>query len=129
LTSLAYLMSALVFAAGFWALRRIFWFDSQLRAISKAERQSSIRELIRRDYGHLRAVYFSEDATRLNPKGERIIVNAKTKTAYYMNHVVDAFVFQNAIQWERYPDISQEDWCRRNNLNLVPEPPREDSLA
>jgi hypothetical protein len=40
LTTLAYVVSGLVFLWGFWILKKIFWFDRQFLAISKAERES-----------------------------------------------------------------------------------------
>jgi hypothetical protein len=127
LTSIAYIVSGAVFLGGFWILKKIFWFDNQLLVIARTKGERPAGRKI--DYSHLLAVYFSNDATRLNPKGNRLLVNTRTNHGYYMNSLVDAFVFLNGIRWERHPDISQEDWCAKNDVTLVGDTPREDNLV
>ncbi len=133
----AYIASGIVFVWGFWILKKIFWFDRQFLLIAKAERDSptspdsykgSLKSEHKKDYSHLIAVYFDEDSGRLNPVGDRAIVNSKTKTAYYMGDFVDFFVLQHDIRWERHVDTSLKDWCTQNRLLLVPHAPAEEDL-
>lgn len=137
LAMLAYIASGIVFVWGFWILKKIFWFDRQFLAIAKAERGSpnrpephkgSLKSDHKEDYSHLTAVYFDEDSSRLNPIGDRVIVNSKTKTAYFMSNFVDLFVLQHDIQSERHVDASLKDWCTQNRLLLIPHAPAEEDL-
>jgi hypothetical protein len=131
-TALAYVLLGLAFFSGFHFLSQMFLYDKQIIAIIRREKESAPISTpgfkSKGDFSHLNAVYFSADGDPLNPIGDRILVNSRTKTAYYMGAFVDSFVFENNIQSNNYPEASSKDWCVQHHLYLIRRPPLQREL-
>lgn len=133
-TALAYILLGLAFFSGFHFLSQMFSYDKQIIAIIRTEKESAppstsgFKSKGKGDYSHLSAVYFSAEGDPLNPVGDRILVNSRTKTAYYMGGYVDSFVFENSIRSRRYPEASHKDWCAQHRLHLIRRPPLQQEL-
>jgi ABC-type multidrug transport system fused ATPase/permease subunit len=133
-TAFTYVLLGLVFFSGFHFLAQMFSYDREIIAIMRTEKESTplskpeFKPKGKVDYSHLSAVYFSAEGDPMNPVGDRIIVNSRTKMAYYMGGFVDSFIFDNSIPSKRYPESSLKDWCAQHGLHLITRPPFQEEL-
>ena len=102
--------------------------SSSLEAARRAIEIISAKPLVRTQYGHLTVRYFTRGASPDNPFGERILVNEKTRKAFWMNSELNALARQGLIEWYSHPGENYRDWARNHNLELFERPPTKEVL-
>jgi len=103
--------------------------SSSLEAARRTIEIISASPSARTQYGHLTVRYFTRGASPDNPFGERILVNEKTRKAFWMNSVLDALARQGLIEWYSQPGENYRDWARKQNLELFERSPAEEELS
>lgn len=86
---------------------------------------NSIRRQV---YRHLSVRYFGRNNTPQRPSGPRIVINIRSKRAYWVDDQLENLVKKKIIEWYSHPCEEMEDWVKRNGIELIEERPLQREL-
>jgi len=104
--------------------------DKDLPSLQAAKRaiDSVSASSLTTEYRHVTIRYFARGASPVNPFGERIVVNQRTRKAFWMTSELDDLARQGVIQCYSHPGENYRDWARNENLELFEHPPSKEEL-
>jgi len=83
---------------------------------------------LRTKYKHITMRYFERGATPLNPSGPRLVVNQRTRRAFWVTSELDDLARQGVIECYSHPDEEYHEWARKENLELFDRYPNKEEL-